>query len=208
MIEPDMISTEPVAPGYLMEKEKRENRKRELQAQYGDFLPRLRGGLLEIGCGHGHWLNAYAQAHNEQFCIGVDLIHKRILKSGSKADKRELQNILFVKAEAIEFLELLPDEVGIAQVVILFPDPWPKKRHHRRRLIQPAFLELMARKMQPNGKLYFRTDFDPYFEWAKTLIAQDPHWTLDSELHWPMEQVTVFQTLMKAYQSLSATRRG
>jgi len=204
MSESEIVSNEPQTEGYLKEKAKRIERQSRLVDIYGGFLPRLKGGLLEIGCGHGHWLTAWAEQHPDQFCIGIDLLGKRIQKSGSKAGKRELQNVCFMKAEAIEFLELIPDDIGIAQVMVLFPDPWPKKRHHRRRLIQPAFLELLSRKMQNEGKLYFRTDHGPYFDWAVEAISESPHWNLDAEQNWPMELPTYFQRLMNSYQSLSA----
>ena len=204
----DLPTLEPEAPGYLKEKLKRESRQKELSTLYEDAFQKLKDGLLEIGCGHGHWLTAYAELHPEQYCVGVDLLNRRITKSVSKADKRELQNIRFIKAEAIEFLELVPDGTGIEKVVILFPDPWPKKRHHRRRLIQHSFLELMAGKMKPGGQLFFRTDHAPYFDWSLEIIAGNPHWELDTQLNWPMEQSTYFQEIMGAHQSLSATVTG
>lgn len=194
-----------LAPGQLKEQEKRRVRQQELRERYKDVLPELRGGLLEIGCGHGHWLTAYAEQHPEQFCVGVDLINRRIQKSTTKADKRALHNIRFIKAEAIEWLEVVPDGIGIDRVMVLFPDPWPKKRHHRRRLIQAEFLQLLAGKMAPAGQLFFRTDHEPYFDWAREVIHEHPQWNLDSEFHWPLEQSTYFQEIMGAHQSLCAT---
>ena len=201
----ESIAQEPTASGYLKEKAKRASRQQEMSELYANCFQRLQSGLLEIGCGHGHWLTAYAEQHPDQFCVGVDLLGRRITKSISKADKRELENIQFIKAEAIEFIELIPDGTGIEKVMVLFPDPWPKKRHHRRRLIQPAFLELMSRKMQPGGQLFFRTDHDPYFEWALEVIGNDLHWELDTSVNWPMELPTYFQDLMGNHQSLSAS---
>lgn len=206
-IEP--YSDEPSASGYLKEKAKRAFRQEELRQLHANCFPKLKNGLLEIGCGHGHWLTAYAEQHPEQYCVGVDLLNRRITKSVSKASKREIENIRFIKAEAIEFIELIPDGTGIEKVIVLFPDPWPKKRHHRRRLIQHDFLELMGRKMKPGGQLYFRTDYAPYFDWSAEIIVEDPHWELDMAVDWPMELPTYFQDLMGAHQSLSATvKRG
>lgn len=195
----------PLAPGQLKEIEKRRERQQALHDQHASVFPQLTNGLLEIGCGHGHWLTSYAEAHPQQFCVGVDLINRRIQKSATKADKRRLDNICFIKAEAIEWLEVVPDGIGIARVMVLFPDPWPKKRHHRRRLIQPSFLRLLARKMAKGGQLFFRTDHAPYFEWTLEALTQAPHWQIDRELHWPFEQSTYFQELMGKHQSVSAT---
>jgi tRNA (guanine-N7-)-methyltransferase len=197
-------SGQPLVPGFQKEIEKRKQRQRALMENYGLAFDRLKGGLLEIGSGHGHWLTAYAQNHPETFCVGVDLIAKRVSKSISKKEKRDLDNLLFVKAEAIEFIELLPDSASLKSVVVLFPDPWPKKRHHRRRLIQESFLSLMARKMGNEGLLYFRTDHAPYFEWATEHIEAHADWDLINEFEWPMELPTYFQVLMREYQSLCA----
>ena len=191
--------------GFLEEQAKRTARQQALKELHGDLFPQLTGGLLEIGCGHGHWLTAYAEAHPEEFCVGLDLINQRIQKSQKKADKLSLNNIRFIKAEAQEWVEILPDDATLAKVMVLFPDPWPKKRHHRRRLIQPDFLALLATKMAPGGKCYFRTDYDPYFEWTREHFAAHPDWKLDQETDWPMEQSTYFQELMIRYRTLSAT---
>ena len=193
--------------GYLEEQAKRACRQQTLKETYADVFPRLTGGLLEIGCGHGHWLTAYAEAYPEEFCVGLDLLSQRILKSQKKADKRNLTNIRFLKAEALEWLEILPEDIGLSKVMVLFPDPWPKKRHHKRRLIQPEFLALLATRMAPGGKLFFRTDHDPYFEWTMEHLAVHPDWDLDQSPEWPMERSTYFQELMTSYQTLSATVR-
>lgn len=194
-----------ISDGYLFEQKKRLARQKALLDENGDIFKKLRGGLLEIGCGHGHWLTTYAEQNENVFCVGLDLIRKRIRKSQSKADKRELTNIRFLKAEALEFIEMLPDTTRLEKVVVLFPDPWPKKRHHRRRLIQPAFLKLMASKMSDQGQIFFRTDYTPYFEWAVEEIEKHPDWQLNETFDWPMERSTYFQELMTSYQSLSAT---
>lgn len=83
---------------------------------------------LEIGCGHGHWLNAYSDAHLDTICVGIDLISKRILRSNNKKFNNKRKNISFFKAEANEFLLYKPSNYRIRNTFILFPDPWPKKK--------------------------------------------------------------------------------
>jgi tRNA (guanine-N7-)-methyltransferase len=199
------MQEEPRNRGLLHEKMKRTARQSTLRIQHGDLFGNLSGGLLEIGCGHGHWLTTYAEQHPDEYCVGVDLISHRIKKSQKKVDKRMLNNIRFIKAEAVEWIEILPDDVALSKIMILFPDPWPKKRHHRRRLIQADFLTLAATKMAQGGNIYFRTDHEDYFKWARAQITAHPDWELDAFTTWPMEQSTYFQDLVTNYHSLTAT---
>ena len=195
-------------PGLLKELRKREQRKRELSGFLRELGASLSGSMLEIGCGHGHWLTAYAEAHPNQLCVGIDLLNRRVLKARAKAEKRKLANLWFVKADAVEFVESVPEGANIGQVMALFPDPWPKKRHHRRRLIQHEFLDLLAPRVRALGSLYFRTDHQPYFAHARETIEANKRWQLDPGQRWPMEHRTYFQDLMAEYQSLAACRNA
>ena len=162
--------------------------------------------ILEIGCGHGHFLTAFAQSHPERFCVGIDLISRRIRLANDKKTKRSLNNLLFIKAEGVEMLEAIPDSVRLECIFILFPDPWPKKRHHRRRLIQVEFLKKLANRTVAGGKLFFRTDSPEYFQWTAGKIAEHPDWEITEELAWPFETTTYFQELMDSFYSLTACR--
>lgn len=158
---------------------------------------------LEIGCGHGHYLTSYAQAYPERTFVGIDLSSDRINRGKKKQERAELSNLFFIKADANEFLESLPEGLFLNEIFILFPDPWPKKRHHKNRLIQLKFLELLARKALAGARLYFRTDFEPYFEWTKEVVEQSEFWeTQDASFPW--EEESVFQKRMESYQSLVA----
>lgn len=162
------------------------------------------GLTLEIGCGHGHWLTAYSESNPEDACIGIDLITKRIDKSNKKKEKRALPYLFFFKTEAKEFLENFPDSLSFKRTVLLFPDPWPKKRHHKRRLIQHPFLDLLAARSVPNAELCFRTDHQDYFSWALDQINCIDSWHLDPEAAWPFEHETFFQNILPEYQTLIA----
>ena len=72
--------------------------------------------------------------------VGIDLITKRVSKATAKKEKRNLSNLFFYKAEAVEFISLIPDSIKIQNTFVMFPDPWPKHKHHKRRLIQHDFL--------------------------------------------------------------------
>ena len=160
---------------------------------------------LEIGCGHGHWLTDFAIAEKKRFLVGVDLITKRVEKANLKMEKRNLNNLLFLKAEAKEFLSLIPESISIHNTYMMFPDPWPKFKHHKRRLIQQSFLSLLASKTLPKGKFFFRTDYNPYFEWTAQHLNESTDWTLVSDTL-PYEHASYFQDLLPEFQSLSASR--
>ena len=158
---------------------------------------------FEIGCGHGHWLTSYAIKEPSLNFVGIDLISKRIEKANAKVQKRNLYNVCFCKAEANEFLEFCDYE--LSNTFIMYPDPWPKKRHFKRRLVQLSFLELLAKKTQYDGKLFFMTDHTDYFNWASTLITDSKYWELtDSE--WPHEELSYFQNILPSNQFFCASR--
>ena len=158
---------------------------------------------FEIGCGHGHWLTSYAIKKPSLNFVGIDLISKRIEKANAKVEKRNLYNVCFCKAEANEFLEFCDYE--LSNTFIMYPDPWPKKRHFKRRLVQLSFLELLAKKTKYDGKLFFMTDHTDYFNWASTMISDSKYWELtDSE--WPHEELSYFQNILPSNQFFCASR--
>ena len=158
---------------------------------------------FEIGCGHGHWLTSYAQENPSQNFVGIDLITKRIEKATSKVSKRRLTNVSFCKADAIEFLEFC--DIELSNTFIMYPDPWPKKRHFKRRLIQLSFLDLLAQKTQYGGKLYFMTDHVDYFDWSCSMITSSTHWNFTKE-NWPHQERSYFQKILPANQFFCALR--
>ena len=161
---------------------------------------------FELGCGHGHWLAAYAAAHPQEFCVGIDLITHRVERSVRKQTLGKLDNVIFLKAEATEFLEALPAAVVLRKIFILYPDPWPKKKHHKHRFIQTASLDLLAQRAVAGAHLHFRTDDADYFEWTRTLLAEHAAWNLQTETTWPFEQTTFFEERMTAKRDLDAER--
>ena len=158
---------------------------------------------FEIGCGHGHWLTSYAIKKPTENFVGIDLITKRIDKANSKVGKRNLCNVCFCKAEASEFLEIC--DYKLSNTFIMYPDPWPKKRHFKRRLIQLSFLELLAKKTQYDGKLYFMTDNTDYFNWSSVMISDSKYWEV-TEAKWPHEEFSYFQNILPSNQFFCASR--
>jgi tRNA (guanine-N7-)-methyltransferase len=181
-------------------------RRAALRAQLQTLLPARQSVVWEIGSGHGHFLVRYAQAFPGKFCIGVDIIRDRLTRSGKKLARAQLANCHFVQAEAREFFDALPPGVTLEEIWVLFPDPWPKKRHHKNRLLQAEFLEALAGRAGEGTRLYFRTDHPEYFSAVAALLAELPTWRRDPAALWPLEQETVFQARAPAYQSLVAVR--
>jgi tRNA (guanine-N7-)-methyltransferase len=183
------------------------SRRVELRAQLAPRLTGVRTLTLEIGCGHGHFLTAYAAAHPDRRCLGLDIANDRIARALRKRDRARLANLDFVHADADDLLSALPEEISLSQVFVLFPDPWPKRRHHKNRLMQPEFLSRLAARCAPNAGLYFRTDYAPYFAEACSVVHEHYDWSLKADTPWPFEHVTVFQARAEAHESLVALRR-
>ena len=160
---------------------------------------------LEIGCGHGHWINAYSQENKNTTTIGIDLISKRLEKAQAKKIRFDNQNLFFMKADAVEFLTFKPSNILFSNIFIFFPDPWPKNKHRKRRLIQSSFLKLLKSHTHVNSKIFFRTDHLDYFEWTKSHINLSNDWNL-TDFHCPLEHESYFQGLLPSFSSLSASR--
>lgn len=181
-------------------------RRAALRAGLAALFPKPCTVIWEIGCGHGHFLARYAADFPEKFCVGVDLRRARIAKSQRKAGRARLVNCHFVLAEAREFLLALPPGVTFEEIWVLFPDPWPKKRHHKNRLLQPEFFEAAADRAETGARLYFRTDYGEYFREVEAFLPSLQTWRLVPPGDWPLEHETVFQARAASYHSLVAIR--
>ena len=118
---------------------------------------------VELGCGDASFLAEYARRHPERNFIGVERLLGRIRKLDRKGQRAGLTNLRGVQIESSYFLQyLLPP--GLASVLhIYFPDPWPKKRHRKNRLINESFPQLVFAALAPGGVVYLRTDDEDYF---------------------------------------------
>jgi tRNA (guanine-N7-)-methyltransferase len=162
--------------------------------------------VCEIGCGHGHFLTAFAAANPHRVCIGVDLVEERIERARRKRDRARLPNLHFLRAEARLFFDTLPDRARVSTLFLLFPDPWPKLRHHKHRIIQPDFLKSVADRATSDCRLYFRTDYQPYFAAAAATISNHACWRVTDE-PWLFEYATVFQQRAESHFSLVGALR-
>ena len=126
---------------------------------------------IEIGFGMGQALLAWAEASRDWRLVGIELYQPGIGALCDGLSSRELDNVWLVERPAQEVLAELPDAC-IDEIRIFFPDPWPKKRHLKRRLIQPAFVAALARVLKPGGCARLATDWTPYAEWMRECFAE------------------------------------
>lgn len=129
---------------------------------------------VELGCGDGSFLVNYAKLHPERNFIGVERLSGRVRKVDRKGRRLGLTNIRGVKIESSYFLEYLLPRNSVEALHIYFPDPWPKKKHHRHRLINERFPELASRALVAKGIVYLRTDHEDYFEQMQAVFAASP----------------------------------
>lgn len=145
--------------------------------------PQGRGGgplVLEIGFGGGEHLVAQATAHPAQRFIGVEPFINGVASCLRHIEEANAQNIRLHQGDVRDVIARLP-EASLDLVYILFPDPWPKARHHKRRLIQPVFLDALAPVLKLGGEVRFATDWANYAEWALW------HFTRDARFAWLAE---------------------
>lgn len=191
--------------GYRRFLDARKRRVEILREDLQACLPADREIVLEVGCGHGHFLTAYAAAHEDRFCLGIDLVSKRIRKACAKAEKQGLAHLRFFKAEVTEILDAWPVACPIRTLFVLYPDPWPKKRHEKNRILRPLVLDRLAGICEAGACLHFRTDDAGNYEWVREVLTAHPRWRIRSDLPWPFENPTYFQELLGIHESLSAS---
>jgi tRNA (guanine-N7-)-methyltransferase len=139
----------------------------DLPTLFGRTAPRM----LEIGFGAGEALLEFATAHPEIDCIGVEVHRPGVGRLLLGAEAAALRNLRVICHDAVEVLQHQLAPASIALAHIFFPDPWPKKRHHKRRLIQPPFVELLAKAIAPGGTLRLATDWEPYAQHMREVIG-------------------------------------
>src|SRR5262249_22211048 len=130
--------------------------------------------VVEIGFGRGEFLLELAQRSPEQAFVGVELSYKRALKMARRLALLPLANVAIVQGRAEEVLRDTLEDSTVACIWLNFPDPWPKKRHARRRFVQTETLARLARRLVPGGLLRIATDDPDYAAWIDAHLAAAP----------------------------------
>lgn len=129
---------------------------------------------IEIGFGNGDNLLARCQAEPERDFLGIEVHRPGVGRLLDRADEAGITNLRVACHDAVEVLRDWLPPACADEVQILFPDPWPKKRHHKRRLIQPPFVDLLAAVLAPGGRLWLATDWADYAEQMLAVLGADP----------------------------------
>lgn len=129
--------------------------------------------VVEIGFGNGETTWRAAQAYPEQNFIGVEVHPPGVGRLLMALDEHGLENVRIAREDAVEFMREFIAPASLAGVRIYFPDPWPKKRHHKRRIIQPPFVDRLAACMAPGAVLHLATDWAPYAEHMTDVVRQN-----------------------------------
>jgi len=127
---------------------------------------------VEIGFGNGQALVEMAQAKPSVHFIGVEVHPPGVGRLLNALDGLAIDNVSVVMSDVVELLKTSIPDHSLTEVRIYFPDPWPKKRHHKRRLIQPEFVALLAQKLTSKGRIHLATDWMAYAEWMVEVFEQ------------------------------------
>ncbi len=130
--------------------------------------------VVEIGFGRGEFLAYLAAEQPEQAHVGVELSWKRVLKMARRTAKSELRNLRLIHGDANEVVATAFGDATVGTFWVNFPDPWPKRRHLGRRLVQRGFLDLLVSKLVPGGLLEIATDHVRYARWIDQRLRGTP----------------------------------
>lgn len=136
-----------------------------------EIFPKSQPLEVELGCGDASFLLNYAKAHPERNFIGIERLGGRIRKLDRKGRRAGLTNLRGVRIESSYFLEYLLPAHSASALHIYFPDPWPKRKHVKKRFINERFPEIAQRVLVPDGIVYLRTDHENYFEQMTAVFA-------------------------------------
>lgn len=142
----------------------------DLDALFGRHAPRT----VEIGFGNGENLSRMAAAHPERDYLGIEVHRPGVGRLLLALEELQLTHVRLVCQDAVDVLAQRIAQHSLDEVVILFPDPWPKKRHHKRRLIQSAFVELLTERLCHGGVIRLATDWQPYAEEMLATLTANP----------------------------------
>lgn len=137
----------------------------ELKGKWDEVYGKGREMYLEIGCGKGSFVTELARRNPDKFYIAMELVPDVIMLAMEKAKREELDNVMFVCFNANMLCDVF-DEGELSGIYLNFSDPWPKTRHHKRRLTYISFLEMYRKVIRNGGNIFFKTDNRPMFDFS------------------------------------------
>ena len=142
----------------------------DLDAAFGRSNPKF----LEIGSGMGETTTAIAQARPDHDFLAIEVHTPGVGNLLKLVDERGLTNVRVIRHDAVEVVQGMIAPGALAGIHVFFPDPWPKKRHHKRRLMRPAFVHELALRLEPGGQLHAATDFEEYAQQMLATLTAEP----------------------------------
>ena len=142
----------------------------DVAAAFGRAAPLI----LEIGSGMGETTAQIAQAMPHNNFVAVEVHTPGVGALLKLIEQKQLTNLRVIQHDAVEVVQQMIAERSLAGVHLFFPDPWPKARHHKRRIVQPPFIKLLASRVVPGGYLHFATDWEPYAQWILEVLSSEP----------------------------------
>lgn len=140
----------------------------DLSALFGNRAP----CHLEIGCGNGDYIISLAQANPDNNYLGIEVHRPGVGSLMRRAAAAGLRNLRILNRDAMEALAIQIPVASVDHIYVFFPDPWPKKRHHKRRLLQPSFIASLRDHLRANGRLFIATDWQGYADHIAEVMAQ------------------------------------
>lgn len=137
-----------------------------------DLFGRNAPVIVEIGFGNGEATWRTARANPEQDFIGVEVHRPGVGRLLMALEQHDISNVRIACQDAVEFMSEQIPAASLSGIRIYFPDPWPKKRHHKRRIVQPGFVAQLARCMKPGAILHLATDWAPYAEHMTAVLGE------------------------------------
>lgn len=173
--------------------------------EYTDFLhqaqpigTRPTGIDFEIGYGQENFILDYAQQNPDRIIVGAEVRKKAVEYTQEKIAERKLNNVLALHGNGHICLEDMFDDHTVSNIFIFHPDPWMKRRHNNRRVINDFMLTLAHQKLSPNGKLYISTDVESLWEYINEIITQNNKFTpIDDQVFWQEIYSTHWTTMCR-----------
>ena len=153
---------------------------------------------VDLGCGKGRFLAQRAATHPEINFLGIDRLKARLRKVDSKLRMRRLVNVRLLRLEASYSIRYLLPPRSVSTFYVFFPDPWPKRKHHRRRLFGTSFLDDLDGSLSEGGRIHVATDHLDYFRAIRGLLTADPRFEETDPFVPTEEEQTDFERIFRA----------
>jgi tRNA (guanine-N7-)-methyltransferase len=163
------------------------------RAKLGELFPQSGPLCVDFGCGEGAFVVAMAEKHPERNFLATERLAGRVEKVCRKAARLGLRNLRVLRLENLYTAKFILPPESVSVSYVSFPDPWPKRAHQSRRLVQPEFLEAVRLATVAGGELRLKTDDLPYFQWMEKVAADASGWERAEWPEDPAEPLTNFE---------------